>query len=295
MVGTLNVTQYANGDDNDKIVPATAWDFEWSVILGCLLLLVLYFGKARADLWQRICFATGIGILFLSLQSPLDTLGDTYLFSAHMAQHLLLILVVPPLLLLGISESEARSWLKLPAVAATERILGNPYVAWSAGVVTMTIWHVPALYNFALAHEPVHIFQHLSFLVTAAIFWWPVLHPLPERRLHTGAAVAYLFAAAAENSVLGIILTFMPVGHYPAYLHPKDELGALDLIRNSWGISAAQDQKLGGLLMWVPGCSVYFVAILAIIASWYARPDAEDDLGSNDVGSIAMATERGLR
>ncbi|MGC2551478.1 MAG: cytochrome c oxidase assembly protein, partial [Candidatus Sulfotelmatobacter sp.] len=64
----------------------TAWDFEWSVILGCLLLLVLYFGKARADLWQRICFATGIGILFLSLQSPLDTLGDTYLFSAHMAQ-----------------------------------------------------------------------------------------------------------------------------------------------------------------------------------------------------------------
>ena len=87
----------------------------------------------------------------------------------------------------------------------------------------------------------------------------------------------------------------MPVGDSPAYLHPKDELGALDLIRNGWGISAAQDQKLGGLLMWVPGCSVYFVAILAIIASWYARPDAEDDLGSSDVGSIAMATERGLR
>ena len=86
------------------------------MIVGCVLILVLYFIKARADLWQRICFATGIGILFLSLQSPLDTLGDTYLFSAHMAQHLLLILVVPPLLLLGISESEARSWLKAPAV-----------------------------------------------------------------------------------------------------------------------------------------------------------------------------------
>ena len=86
-------------------------------------------------------------------------------------------------------------------IAATERILGNPYVAWCAGVAYVTVWHVPALYNFALAHEPVHIFQHLSFLVSATIFWWPVLHPLPERRLHTGAAVAYLFAAAAENSV----------------------------------------------------------------------------------------------
>ena len=154
----------------------------------------------------------------------------------------------------------------------------------------MTAWHVPALYNFALAHEPVHIFQHLSFLVTATIFWWPVLHPLPEHRLPTGAAIAYLFAAAAENSILGIVLTFMPVGHYPAYLHPKDELGALDLIRNRWGISAAQDQRLGGLLMWVPGCSVYFVAILAIIGQWYARPDSEEDLGS-----VVMVTERGLR
>ncbi|HTU42368.1 MAG TPA: cytochrome c oxidase assembly protein [Candidatus Aquilonibacter sp.] len=268
----------------------TAWDFDWSVILGCVLILMVYFLKGRADVWQRISFAAGVFILFLSLQSPLDPLGDTYLFSAHMAQHLLLILLVPPLLVLGISETEARSWLKIEWIVKAERVLGNPYVAWCAGVATMTVWHVPTLYNFALAHEPAHIFQHLSFLVTATIFWWPVLHPLPERRLHTGAAVAYLFAAAAENSVLGIILTFMPVGHYPAYLHPKDDLGALNLIRDGWGISAAQDQRLGGLLMWVPGCSVYFVAILAIIGQWYARPDSEEDLGS-----ILTVTERGLR
>jgi putative membrane protein len=285
MVGTLNV----NGMTTTRLL-LTAWDLEWSVIFGCVLILVLYLGKARADLWQRICFAAGIGILVLSLQSPVDALGDTYLFIAHMAQHLLLILLVPPLLVLGISETEARSWLKIKWIAKTECVLGNPYVAWCAGVATMTVWHVPALYNFALAHEPVHIFQHLSFLVTATIFLWPVLHPLPQRRLPTGAAVAYLFAGAAENSVLGIVLTFMRVGHYPAYLHPKDDLGALDLIRNRWGISAAQDQRLGGLLMWVPGCSVYFVAILAIIGQWYARPDSEEDLGS-----ILMVTERGLR
>jgi cytochrome c oxidase assembly factor CtaG len=108
--------------------------------------------------------------------------------------------------------------------------------------------------------------------------------------LHTGAAIAYLFAAAAENSILGIILTFMPAGHYPAYLHPQDDLGALNLIRNGWCISAAQDQRLGGLLMWVPGCSIYFVAILAIIGSWYAQPDSEENLGSS-----LVVTERGLR
>jgi len=107
------------------------------------------------------------------------------------------------------------------------------------------------------------------------MFWWPILHPLPERRLGTGVAVLYLFAAAAENSVLGIILTFIGPGHYPAYLHPEDEYGALHLIRDSWGVSAASDQRLGGLLMWIPGCSIYFVAILALLAFWYAKPDTD--------------------
>lgn len=285
MVGTLN----ANSMTTTRLL-LTAWDFDWSVIVGCVLFLIVYFLKARNYRWQRMCFVSGICILLLSLQSPLDALSDVYLFSAHMAQHLLLILLVPPLLLLGIGESEARSWLKIAWIARTERVLGNPYAAWFIGIATMTAWHVPALYNFALAHEPAHIFQHLSFIATATIFWWPVLHPLPERRLHIGAAIAYLFAAAAENSILGIILTFMPVGHYPAYLHPNDDLGALNLIRNGWGISAAQDQRLGGLLMWVPGCSIYFVAILAVIGGWYAQPDADEDLGS-----ITMVTERGLR
>lgn len=256
----------------------TAWDFEWSIDLGCVVALVVYLWKARANQWQRFSFVLGILVLFVSLQSPLDVLGDTYLFSAHMAQHLLLILIVPPLLLLGISEKETRAWMKVAMVAKAEYVLGNPYVTWFAAVITMTVWHVPSLYNFALAHEPIHILQHLSFLVTATMFWWPVLHPLRERRLSTGVAVAYLFAAAAENSILGIILTFMHAGHYPAYMHPRDELRALSLIRGNWGLSAAIDQRLGGLLMWIPGCSVYFIAILALLARWYALPETDSDL-----------------
>lgn len=254
----------------------TAWDFDPSVVAGCVLLIALYWWRVpRGAWWRRLSYAAGIGILFLALESPLDTLSDTYLFSAHMAQHLFLILIVPPLLLFGIPEEEARRWLRHPLVRRAERILGRPAVAWFAGMGTMTIWHLPALYDLAVAHETVHIFEHLSFLVTACIFWWPVMSPLPERRLAPVAAIFYLFAAVAENSALGILITFLPVGFYHSYLHPADPLGALHLIRDRWGLSTAVDQRLGGLLMWIPGCSVYFIAILLIYIAWSDATDAE--------------------
>jgi cytochrome c oxidase assembly factor CtaG len=251
----------------------TAWEPEWSINLGSAFALALYFWKVSVGAWRRVAFVSGIVVMMLALESPLDALGDDYLFSAHMAQHLLLILIVPPLLLLGIPQMTAREWLRHGWVATCERIFGGPLVAWTACISVMTLWHVPVLYNYALAHEGVHVLQHLSFLVSATMFWWPVLHPLPEKRLNTGVAVLYLFAAVVENSILGIIITFMRVGHYPAYLHPDDEYGALNLIRNGWGISAVQ--RLGGLLMWIPGCSVYFVAILAFIGQWFASPESD--------------------
>jgi len=269
----------------------TAWDFDPSVWAGSVALLAAYFWKVEAVRWRRLCFVFGIATLIVALESPIDALGDDYLFSAHMAQHLLLILIVPPLLLLGLSEGAVRGWLRVHWIARTERLLGGPAIAWLAGMGVMTVWHVPVLYNFALAHEGVHIFQHLSFLVTATMFWWPVLHPLPERRLKTGIAVIYLFAAAAENSVLGIILTFMRVGHYPAYLHPHDEYGALSLIRKGWGISPQIDQRLGGLFMWIPGCSVYFIAILGLLAHWYSQPDDLLDL----TGNLAQSASGGVQ
>jgi cytochrome c oxidase assembly factor CtaG len=252
-----------------------AWEPEWSINIGCVAALALYYFKVAANAWQRISFSVGIVVMMLALESPLDALGDDYLFSAHMAQHLCLILLVPPLLLLGMSRKTTLSWLSVPWFSAFERRLGNPWVAWISCIGLMTAWHLPVLYNYALENEGVHVVQHLSFLVTATMFWWPVFHPAHERRLSTGVAVLYLFAAVAENSVLGIIITFMRVGHYPAYLHPDDEYGALHLIRDGWGLSAATDQRLGGLLMWIPGCSVYFVVILWLISDWFATPDSE--------------------
>ena len=145
-------------------------------------------------------------------------------------------------------------------------ILGDLFSSVGLGIPKTAVMRRPAPRRPAMYDD---------FLVTSTMFWWPVLNPIRERRLSTGLAVLYLFAAAAENSLLGIILTFMPAGFYPTYLHPDDDLGALQLIRDSWGISPALDQRLGGLLMWVPGCSMYFVAILAVLAVWYAEPECD--------------------
>jgi len=252
-----------------QFVRAT-WTLEPSVVGGCLALAAGYLSAVGVRPVRRTaCFLAGLAILFLALDSPLDVLGDTYLFSAHMVQHLLLILVVPPLLLLGMPPT-ALNPARYPGwVRSAERVLGNPAVAWPLGVGTMVVWHVPGLYNAALRGEGVHVSQHLSFLVTSTIFWWPVLAPAGAERLPPLSAVLYLVGAALAGSVLGIAVTFAQVGLYPAYLHPIDPLGVEPLIRSGWRLSPQSDQQLGGLVMWIPGGFVYLWAILGVMARWY--------------------------
>ena len=250
------------------------WDWEPSVVIGCAALAAAYFAFARRrTAGQSFCFLTGTMLLLLDLVSPIDTLGDTYLFSAHVFQHFLLALVIPPLWLLGIPRPLAERACQRPWIARFERLLGHPVLAWSFGVGAMLAWHIPALFNAALASEALHIFQHLSFLVTGTIFWWPVLGPLAARRLGALPALVYLFSACAACSLVGAVLTFTPPGWYPAYLNPEDRLGILREIRTGWGLDPRTDQQLGGMLMWVPGCLVYLSAILARVARWYAEPE----------------------
>ena len=250
------------------------WPREPSVLLGCGILALGYLRAVhlrppRSAVW----FGAGILVLLLALASPLDVLADTYLFSAHMVQHLLLLLVVPPLLLLGIPPSLLERSLGQPLLHGMARVLGHPVVAWMLGVGTVWLWHVPALYNAALGSPGIHIGQHLSFLMTGVIFWWPITSSLPSTRLTPLPAMLYLLAAALAGSGLGIILTFAPVGLYPAYLHPLDVLGLEPLLRGRWGLSPEVDQQVGGLLMWVPGGLVYLCAILGVLAHWYRLAD----------------------
>lgn len=254
----------------------SAWDWEPSIVVGCAALFLGYGVAVRFRFPRRAGFyVAGVAVLLLALVSPIDTLGDTYLFSAHMLQHMLLILAVPPLLLLGIPEDVTRRALTAPFLRKAEDALSNPFLAWTAGIGTMWIWHWPPLYNAALASQGIHIFEHLSFLVGATVFWWPIISPIEKLRLPPLAAVVYTFAACSAHTVLAIVLTFAPVGDYPAYLHPADPFQILPLLRNQWGLTPAVDQQWGGLLMWIPACLVYLTFILLTMARWYRSPDPD--------------------
>lgn len=266
------------------------WDMEPSVLAGCSALLAGYLAWAHGRQWWRcVIFVAGDAILLLALVSPLDTLSDHYLFSAHMLQHLCLILIVPPLFLLGMPPEAFDRALRVNWVQSTERRLRKPALAWTAGATAIVFWHIPRFYDLTLAHESLHILEHVSFLVLFTIFWWPVLAPRKESRLTPLASVIYLFGGMAVNSLLGIVITFAPVGFYSAYVHPSDPYGWLAMIRNQWGITPHLDQEIGGIIMWVPGSLAYLIAILAVLGIWYGypQPDEESDQNTPSIPNLA--------
>jgi cytochrome c oxidase assembly factor CtaG len=265
-----------------KLLTST-WSWDPSILAGCAILLGGYLFLVRSR-WTRRgwYFVAGVLILLLVLESPLNELSDSYLFSAHMLQHLFLLLIVPPLLILGTPRWLAQRVIDQPVMGRIEHSLGRPLLAWGLGMATEWVWHLPLFYNAALANENIHTFQHVSFLVTSTIFWWPILKPIAETRLPPLTAIAYLFAAGAANSILGVILTYTPPGLYPVYVHPTDSIDTLALIRNGWGISPELDQQAGGLLMWVGGMVAFLYAIIGQLVRWYST--TEPDVLQEQVG-----------
>lgn len=276
----------------------TIWDWKPTVLLGCACMLAWYAGAMHFRLTKRsIYFIAGVAILLLSLVSAIDILGDIYLFSVHMLQHLLMILLVPPLLLLGIPDWMYERILSWPLARKIERVLGRPVTAWFLGTLPVWIWHFPPFYTSALRSQDLHIMQHLTFLVTGTIFWWPVIAPNAVQRLGMFTTMGYLFAASAASSVLGIMLTFASPGLYPIYLNPYDRYGLLPLIRGEWGLSPAADQQLGGLLMWIPGSMAYLGAMMfALIRLFQQAAIADAKSAEEETRAEAMAAalrERG--
>jgi len=241
----------------------TAWTWNSVVLAGTALGCVGYFvifGKRGRPLY----FAAALAIFLLSFISPVNALANGYLFSAHMVQHILLVLVVPALLLLS-----------LPPSFSVRSPLTHPLIGWIAGVGAMWLWHAPALCNAAATSRIVSAIQTTSLLLMGSVFWWQVLAPREEQRLSPPAGIVYLFTACTACSVLGIILTFAPVSICPVYQHPVDRLGILSTIRGDWGLTSDRDQQIGGLLMWVPMCAIYAAAILAQMARWHSSPQPE--------------------
>jgi putative membrane protein len=252
----------------------SAWRFDPLVVLGCAVGLAGYAavpGSLRAA--SRAGYLTAaFVVLFVALASPVGALADGYLFSAHMLQHLLLLLVVPPLALLGIGARKPRP--PSPRDPTPHRA-PSPLApgAWLAGVAAMWLWHAPLLCNAATRSYGVHLLQEVSLLLMGTWFFWPILSPKAESRLPPLAGIAYLFTACTACTLLGIAVTLSPVEICSAYLFPNDRLGAMPLIRGGWGLTPARDQQIGGLFMWLPACLVYGAGILGILARWYAEPE----------------------
>jgi cytochrome c oxidase assembly factor CtaG len=200
----------------------------------------------------------------LALTSPLHALAAGYLFSAHMVQHILLLLVAPTLALLSLPASFS--------LGRRFRALIHPFAGWLSGVGAMWLWHAPVLCNAAAVSRPIFALQSISLLALGTVFWWQILAPREAQRLSPLVAIVYLFTACVACSALGIILTLSPVRVCSIFMHPVDRLGMMDTIRQGWGLTPERDQQLGGLLMWVPMCSLYASAILAQLARWHTSP-----------------------
>jgi putative membrane protein len=243
-----------------------AWTWN-SIVLSLALIASMSYWLAFGRRGRPLYFAAALVIFVLAFVSPLSTLANGYLFSAHMLQHILLVLVVPALLLISLPRSFS---LRSPLTWLT-----HPLVGWSAGVGAMWLWHAPALCNAAATSRTVSAIQTTSLLLMGTVFWWQVLAPREEQRLSPLGGIVYLFTACTACSVLGIILTFAPVSICPVYQHPADQLGMLGTIRGEWGLTSERDQQIGGLLMWVPMCLIYVTAILAQFARWHSPPHPE--------------------
>ena len=250
----------------------SAWSGNPWVIAGCAAALLMGGARFRPPTaWLLLATA----VFFVTLCSPLDALADGYLFSAHMLQHLLLLLIVPLLIWLGWSGRTAPQDLENGRWRWANWILRPPVATWLMGVGGMWLWHAPTLCNAAGSNVWVHHLQSASLLGMGLAFWWPIIGPRTGQRLAPPAGMIYLFTACLGCTLLGIIITFSPVEVCSIYLHPLDRLGILPLIQDQWGLTPAKDQQLGGLLMWVPACLIYFFGILGLLVRWYREPGPE--------------------
>jgi putative membrane protein len=272
------------------------WTIHPSTLVGIAALGALYVWRAhgserRGDAptqAQRLAFMSGLVVLFAALNGPIHDLSDSYLFSAHMVQHLLLTMLVTPLLIVGTPGALLRPILSRPALAAIARRATTAPVAFVVFNVTLIAWHLPPLYNLAMANHGVHIVQHLCFLAASVLMWWPLLSRTPELPpLSRPLQMLYICLLMIPMSIVGMIITYADEVLYPAY----------ESAPRISGLSPQQDQLVGGLIMWIPGSLIY-IAILTVVFFKWAREmeeDEEQELGVRGQGSGVEMGRRASR
>jgi cytochrome c oxidase assembly factor CtaG len=263
----------------DAFLEATmgSWQFQFLPTLSLLVVTILYLRgflritrtqPDRFPWWRAACFILGELFLLLAICSPLDAQGG-YLLSAHMVQHFILLMIVPPLLLMGapanpilwgIPASLRTNWvgpfLASRRVHGIGFVLVHPITGWVSMVVMTWLWHVPVLYELALVDPFWHEVEHLLFLGSAVLFWFPVIQPWPSKPIWPRwAMIPYLLTADLQNTIFSAFFAFSPRVIYPIY----------EQVTPALGIDPMQDQALAGAIMWVPGSIIFVLPIAGVI------------------------------
>jgi putative membrane protein len=265
---------------------SSPYDWQWEHIWVPVLLAGVYLlcagplrsrfpGSSPVSAVQAQLFLSGALLLFISVVSPLETLSG-YLLSMHMVQHLVLTMLVAPLLLVGTPGWMLRPLLRLPLALPVARVLTHPLTAFLLFNAIFTVWHAPSFYDLALRDPNVHRFEHAMFLAAALLTWWPVFSPLDELpRMADPPLLLYLFFESLPPTILGALITFAGDILYPSYAAAP----------RMWGLSAALDQQMGGLIMWIPGALVYFAVLTWVFFRWMNRDEYQQ---SQDVRRPAL-------
>ena len=280
-----------------------AWPAEPVLQVGLMAMAGLYvlgwrrLGRASSaaiPAWRVWCYAGGVLALVLSLLSSIAVYSER-LFFMHIVQHLLL-LIAPPLLLLGAPLVPSLWGLPVSARRAIGRhlaphrllarvghVLTHPLVAVAAYVITIGLWHVPAFYDAAQGRTITHDLEHLMFFGTAMLYWWPVIHPSGgRRRLSYALALPYLLPPFLEGMLIGALITLADRPLYRTYA----EMTA------TWDFSVLGDQQLGGLIMWVPGGMFFLIPVIGLLAM-LVRQEESQALTSSPTGQVAGRGQSG--
>jgi putative membrane protein len=242
--------------------------------IGPLRHRFVYKDVVRPSRGRAWLFSLGIFVIFVAEATPLHELSEQFLFSIHMTQHLLLVILAIPLLMLGTPAWLIRPLYHHPLVGPLLRWGTRPLIALVLFNGTLAAWHLPQLYDWTLWNHNAHILEHVTFMGTAVLMWWPILSPLPELpRLTYPLQILYLFVQSLPPGILAALLTFSDRVMYPTY-------GAAPRI--SW-LDPVADQQLGGLIMKLVGTLMLWLLATVIFFIWANRDERDPGVEDQSV------------
>ncbi len=293
-----------------------SWDLRLEVILVLALAGTIYTigwwrlrERSRTNLirnrwragapWRPVAYLGGVLLLAIALMSPIDVLGGQ-LLTMHMVQHILLVMIIPPLLLLANPLPFLLWGMPKNVRMGTHRILSHksrfryylrqatgPGLVWLVFVIIYWGWHDPNAYNLALQSPFVHDLEHLSFFLVSMLFWWHVIGAGPRihRPISPIGRFAYVLTAIPPNMLAGLAIVFASGPIYTYY----------EAMPRIWGLSVMEDQKIGGVIMWVPGSMMYILAALILISRWLQEEERKPALPQSAWASDEALAAPGIK